>query len=360
MPKAPSSVVGIDLGRHAIKAVHLQRKGPRVVLQGYASRVVGTDPKDAEALAHHLKLLARDLGVAGKGCVVAVSNPDSLIRIIEQPTTPTHLLRDALRLNGLALLNQDCRDYILDCDRIPLANGHTNGHAPVPAETNGRPTSRYIVGGLPRKAVGEITAALTRNRAPADRLQLAPLCNYNAFEFSHPDVFTREAFVLVDIGHVETRVLAGSRKELVLARTIDYGGDDFLQAITGGGSGGIDRESALSLIDANDPGMLEAGRTSLIHLARELRSSIGFFEGQREETVGRVYFSGGLVRALMPLQILSDELEIACVTWDPFQTCQIDLPKGKLAAFEAERTHLNVACGAALDLLLEPKDGDAE
>ena len=46
------------------------------------------------------------------------------------------------------------------------------------------------------------------------------------------------------------------------------------------------------------------------------------------------------------------------MTWDPFQTCQIELPKGKLAAFEAERTHLNVACGAALDLLLDPKDGD--
>ena len=357
MPKAPSSVVGIDLGRYAIKAVYLQRKGPRIVLQGYASRAVaGSDSQAPDALAHHLKLLTRDLGASGKGCVVAVSSPDSLIRIIEQPTTPTHLLRDALRLNGLALLNQDCRDYILDCDRIPVsANGHhTNGHA----ETNGRPSSRYIVGGLPRRAVGEVAAAFSKNRAAADRLQLAPLCNYNAFEFSHPDVFTREAFVLVDIGHVETRVLAGSRKELVLARTIDYGGDDFLKAITGGDA--MDRDAAISLIDANDPGMLESGRTSLIHLARELRSSIGFFEGQREESIGRVYFSGGLVRALMPLQILSDELEIACVTWDPFQTCQIDLPKGKLAAFESERTHLNVACGAALDLLLDPKEDKDE
>ncbi len=163
MPKAPSSVVGIDLGRHALKAVHLQRKGPRVVLQGYASRVVaGTDPKDADALAHHLKLLARDLGAGGKGTVVAVSSPASLIRIIEQPTTPTHLLRDALRLNGLALLNQDCRDYVLDCDRIPAsngqANGHANGHA-APAEMNSRASSRYIVGGLPRTAIGEVTAA---------------------------------------------------------------------------------------------------------------------------------------------------------------------------------------------------------
>ena len=370
MPKAPSSVIGIDFGRHALKAVHLQRKGQRVSLHGYASRVIaGTDPADPDAMAHHLKLLYRDLGSTGKATVVAVSSPDSLIRIIEQPTTPTHLLRDALRLNGLTLLNQDCRDYVLDCDQIPEpaalngANGHVNGHngapSPTPAPANPalaalRQQSRYVVGGLPRAAVGQVNAAFQRNKTPADRLHLAPLCNYNAFEFSHPDVFSREAFVLVDIGHVETRVLAGMKKELVLARTIDYGGDDFLKAITN--DGGVDQESAMMLIEQNDPGMVEAGRLSLTHLARELRSSIGFFEGLREESIGRVYFSGGLVRALMPLQILSDELGISCVTWDPFQTSHIELPKARVTSFEAERTHLNVACGAALDLMLDPRD----
>ena len=42
MPKAPSSVVGIDLGQHALKAVHLQRKGSnRVAVAGFATRAVG-------------------------------------------------------------------------------------------------------------------------------------------------------------------------------------------------------------------------------------------------------------------------------------------------------------------------------
>ena len=356
MPKALSSVVGVDLGRHALKAVHLQRKGQRVSLHGYASRVVGdTDRADSDAMAHHLKLLYKDLGTSGKGSVVAVSSPEALIRVIEQPTTPTHLLRDALRLNGQGLLNQDCRDYVLDCDQIPIAANGQNGHAAPEPAPGARPSSRYLVGGLPRKTVEQVSAALLKNKSQPDRLQLAPLCNYNAFEHAHPEVFAQEAFVLVDIGHVETRLLAGSRRELVLARTIDYGGNDFLQAITN--NGGVDQPTAMTLIEQNDPGMLEAGRVSLFRLARELRSSIGFFEGQREETVSRVYFSGGLVRALMPLQILSDELEIACVTWDPFQTCSIDLPKSRLPAFDAERTHLNVACGAALDLLLDSEEG---
>jgi Tfp pilus assembly PilM family ATPase len=351
MPKAFNSVVGVDLGRHALKAVHLQRKGGRLAVTGYASRVLGdAPPENVDAMAHHLKLLFRDLGTTAKACVAAVSSPDALIRIIEQPTTPTKLLRDALRLNGLALLNQECHDFVLDCDQIPAA---PTAAVPDPAPAPGAGTrgmSRYLVGGLPRAEVGQISAAFGKNRLPMDALQLAPICNYNAFEYSHADIFARESFVLVDIGHRETRVLVGAKRELVLARTIDYGGHDFLKAITSGD--GIDQESAIMLVEQNDPGMLDASRASLFHLARELRSSIGFFEGQREEAISRVYFSGGLVKALMPLQILSDELEIGCNTWDPFQNCVVDLPKARMAAFDAERTHLNIACGAALELML--------
>lgn len=348
MAKALHSVVGIDLGRHTFKAVHLQRKSGRTVLSNYASRAVGGEmPSTPETLAHHLKLLLRDLGTAGKGVSAAVSSPAALMRIIDQPPTPTILLRDALRLNGLTLLNQDCREFVLDCDLIPSSDGSPDA---LLMDVGGRMKPlRYFVGGLPRAEVGLVSAAFARNRTPADRMQLAPICNYNAFESSQRDVFTRESFVLVDIGHLETRVLVGARKELVLVRTIDYGGNHFVEAVAA--EGAIDRESAIMLIEQNDPGMMDAGRMSLKTLARELRSSIGFFEGQREEPINRVYFSGGLVKALMPLQILSDELEIACNTWDPFQQCQVDLPKARLAAFDAERTHLNVAYGAALDLL---------
>lgn len=345
MPKALNSVVGIDLGRHTLKAVHLQRKNSRPTLTSYASRPVGENPLDnVDTLAHHLKLLFQDLGLSGKACSVAVSSPQSIFRIIEQPTTPPNLLRDALRFNGLALLNQDCRDFVLDCDQIPVAEGV---HHAAPA----RGSSRYLVGGLPRTELAQVSGSFNKNRTSASRVQLAPVCNYNAFEFSHPEVFNNEVFVLVDIGHVETRVLIGAKKELVLVRTIDYGGNHFLEAITAGG--GVDRESAVMLIEQNDPGMVDVGRASLMNLARELRSSIGFVEGQLEETITRVYFSGGLVKAIMPLQILSDELEIACNTWDPFQHCQVDLPKAKQGPFDAERTHLNVACGAALELMME-------
>ncbi len=369
MPKPLSSAIGIDLGQHSLKAVHLQRKGRdgHLQLNAFASRVVGGGAvENADQLAHHLKLLLKDLGATARAYSIAVSSPQSLLRIIEQPPTPTKILREGLRLHGLTWLNQDCKDFVLDCDQIPEAgpNGASsqNGgasNAPAADESSGLDRAlngnaaakkyRYLVGGLPRVLVGQISEACGKCRIPLTHLQLGPIANYNAFESALRPVFEKEAFMLVDIGHRETRVFVGTRRELVLVRSVDYGGREFLEAVSHDGA--VDRDAAITLVEQGDAGMTEAARASLAGLAHELRSSIGFFEGQREQTLQRVHFSGALVNAEMPLQILCDELEMPCDTWDPFTGCTVALPKSRQVFFDAERTHLNVACGAAMELL---------
>ena len=116
MAKSSNSVVGIDLGKHVFKSVLLQRKSDdRFVLTNYASRAVPETIATADDLAQQVKLLLKDMGGSAKSCAVAASDPGALLRIIEQPNTPVELLRSALRLNGLAVLNQECKDFVLDC-----------------------------------------------------------------------------------------------------------------------------------------------------------------------------------------------------------------------------------------------------
>ena len=135
MARRGNSVFGIDLGKHVFKGVLLQKKGDeRFVLTSYASREVPAEINTPEELAQQLKLLFKDLGGSAKGCAIAVSDPASLLRIIEQPDTPIDLLRNALRLNGLAVLNQECKDFVLDC--APVLAEATNGHAANGTESN--------------------------------------------------------------------------------------------------------------------------------------------------------------------------------------------------------------------------------
>jgi type IV pilus assembly protein PilM len=348
MAKRANSVIGIDLGKHVFKSVLLQRKGDhRVVLTNYATRAVPDEIKTADELAQQVKLLLKDLGGSAKSYAVAVSDPDALLRIIEQPHTPIELLRSALRLNGLAVLNQECKNFVLDC--APVSAVALAGVAPNGASLESSGKTRYLVGGMLRPAVKQISEAFGKTKTPANVLQLAPVCSFNAFEFAYPQIFANEAFLLLDMGHQQSTVLIGHKTELMLVRSVDYGGKLFGEALTADGA--VDSATARLLMQQGDAGMADACRNSLLGLATEVRNSIGFFEGQCEESIHRIFVSGGMAKTEMILQTLSDELGLPCEIWDPLETCEVALPPAKRQALSSEFVSLNVACGAAISYL---------
>jgi Tfp pilus assembly PilM family ATPase len=357
MARRADSVIGIDLGKHTFKGVVIRRKGDSsFILTGFASRQVPEEFTTPEELSQEIKGLLKDIGHGAKACAVAISDPNALIRIIEQPDTPVELLRNALRLNGLAVLNQECKDFVLDI--APVLNrsaigGSTNNTSSssggVAVESGVLTKTKYLVGGMLRPTVAQISAAMSKARAPFDILQLAPVCSFNAFEFAYPEVFTNDAFVLLDMGHAQSTVLIGSKGELVLVRSIDYGGKALTHALTAEGS--LETEAAWHMVQQGDEAMSEICRNSLSRLSTEVRNSIGFFEGQREESINRIFVSGGLARVETVLQTLSDELGLACEIWDPLETCELSLPAAKRQALPNEFVSLNVACGAAFEYL---------
>jgi Tfp pilus assembly PilM family ATPase len=251
-------------------------------------------------------------------------------------------------------LNQECRDFVLDCAPVvEELNGHgTNGDTEAEQQVNGQngvAKMKYLVGGMLRPTVKQIAEACGKTRVAADILQLAPVCSFNAFEFAYPEIFANDAFLLLDMGHLQSTVLIGSKKELVLVRSIDYGGKALTQALTADGA--LDANAARVMMEEGDAGMAEICRSSLTRLATEVRNSIGFFEGQHEQSIHRIFVSGGLARTETILQTLSDELGLPCEIWDPLETCEVALPPAKRQALPNEFVSLNVACGAAFEYL---------
>jgi len=346
--KLPNAVIGVDLGRHSIKTVALQRKGGnRFVVSNYAVHVMETAPQTAEQLTAEIKIALKEMGGANaRQCAIAVSSSDSLIRIIEQPVTPREILRDAIRLNGLSLLNQDVKEFVLDCETIPSSAG--------PVASSGAPQHtapvKYLVAGVPRSRVQLIDQAFQAfRRGSVHNIQLAPVCTFNAFEFSNPDAFANEAFLLVDIGHHNSTVTVGVKKEIVIVRAIDYGVSNLREFLTANATS--KQTDAFTALAAGDVTAVENARLSLTALTREIASSIGFFEGRREENITRVHVSGGGARLKPLLDILSEELHIPCEPWNPFSTCELALPAGRKETLADDIVSLNVACGAAAEAL---------
>ncbi|MEQ1860122.1 MAG: pilus assembly protein PilM [Chthoniobacteraceae bacterium] len=339
MAKAPSSVIGLDVGRYAIKCVQLQRRGEgRFAVTHYATRQLDGATASSAQLGTTIRDVLKQMGSA-RAFAVAVSAPEALVRIIEQPEMPPEILRNALRLNGANLLNQDCREFVLDCDKIS-ASGN---------ERTDSGQQRYVVGGMPRRELQRYHEALDGTGSVVNTLQLAPISLFNAFEFSHPEIFSAQAFFLIDIGHLSSTMILGSKRELVLVRSVEVGGHSILETLSA--MSGEPRESVLIALAQQDEMMLDNVRVAMMNLTREVSSSIGFFEGRREEAIPKIHVSGGPAKSQSLLRVMSDELRIPCEPWNPFDPCDVSLPSRQRAGFPAEMFDLHVACGAAAELL---------
>ncbi len=348
MAKTTSTAIGIDIGRHTFKAVALSRRGHNSIhLTDYANRQVGEGFKNEEELTQLLKLLLKDLGGSSRPCGISVSGLDSFVRVVMQPPTPTHLLREGFRLNGTTILNQDCINFVLDCD-IARPDGAVKAGDPAGNDQKNQQLP-YLVAGLPRSHVQQIFNAITRLRYTPAILQVAPVALFNAFDFAYEDVSSNEAAVLLDIGHLESTVLVICRREVVLARAIDFGGKTMMEALAGGGA--VDQFTAMALLQQSDPGLISLLSDTVASLSREIFNSIRFFETQREESIRRIFVSGAPSATDALLQVLSDSLDLTFEVWDPLARCQISLPKSKETSLPQDIMSLGNAFGAGLATL---------
>ena len=350
MAKTLTSAIGIDLGRYSLKSVLLQKKsGGRFVVTHFASLpVTEAAERTPEMLGSEIKALVKQMGGSAKGCAVAVSSAEALMRIIEQPETPPEVLRDALRLNGTALMNQDCKNFVLDC--VDCEVPATAPTQPASGGHGSATSHRYLVAGLPRLEVAQLTESFTIAGLNNDsNLHLAPLVVFNAFEFAQPDVFNNHAFFLIDFGHMSSTMMIGARRELSLIRTVEFGGRSFVEALCG--LSGESSETVLTALGNDDEVMVEYARMALMALTREIGSSIGFYEGRREEAIGQIWVSGGLARNATLLRLLGEELRMPCQPWVALERCELNVSTSKRAQLTEEMLDYSIACGAAAQLL---------
>ena len=337
-----------------MKAVLLSKRGgKRFILNGYAIRTLDTAVETPEQISHQVQQLFRDMGASPQYCSIAPSYSDAVIRIIEQPETPTDMLREALRLNGMALLNQEVKEFVLDCDLIKPAAVSKDKHAAAAKEGAHAESRRllYLVGGLPRALISKMDAGFQKVKKNCIvSVQIPPICAYNAFEFAYPEIFNSEAFMLVDIGHDSSTLTVGVKGELILVRSIEFCGKLLLNALSSHAET-TPAEALTALASGSNPLVIETARLMLTALTREISSSIGFFEGRREETISRIYVSGGLAKYKTVLDMVNEDLHMPCKTWDPLTNCEIGLPANRRQTLLEDGVNLAVACGAALEIL---------
>jgi Tfp pilus assembly PilM family ATPase len=316
----------------------MQRKGDQFVLTNFILHPLDEGGGESpEGLARNIKAVVKEMG-GSRPYAVALSAPDSLIRVVDQPETPREVLRDALRLNGGMLLNHDCKEYVMDCGELKVES------------RSGGNTKRYLAVGMARTQIAQFSSALgTGGVKDVGSLQPAAISLLNAFEFAQREVFEQGAFFLLDIGQFGSTMIVGGKKDVEMVRTMDFGGHAFVEALQG--PTGESYTALLEGLENDDEVLVENARFSLLPLAREVGSSVGFYEGRHEQTIQRIYVSGGISKNTAVLRILAEELGLPVTTWNVLENCYVQVPVAKQELLHDVYLDLAVAAGAAIELL---------
>ena len=343
--KKRDQIIAIDLGGRSTKAVHVQRRGDVSTLLRYCIMDAPIYEKtlSVEMLTEHLKAIYQALDTKNKFVSLAVSVTDSLIRHAELPQIPLEDMRQILKNNSKNYLQQELTGYTFDCYFIPTrSNGNGGEGIKISAAAQ---KLKVLVGGAKKQLADDIQSAVRHAGLIPDQVMPGIVGPVNAFELAMPELFSKEAVALVDIGFKSTSICLVQKGELIVSRVVNIGGDKLTQGLAE--AMGISYAEAEG-IKVGMPAEVQSNLEPLLApLGRELRASVDFFEHQQDRTVGQIYISGGSARSEFIVKSLETELLAPCRPWNPAAGLQMALPPAQAAEIEQIAPQLTVALGTA-------------
>jgi len=342
-------VMAVDLGTRTTKAVSLQRRAQGFALCGFAVLDAPIYEKTLapDLLTEHLKALTQVLRPTTKYVSLSAGVNDVQVRHADIPRMPLHDMRQILKLNSKAYLQQDLPGHIFDCQistRTPQSVP-----ADKPKDSGGAQKQKVLVAAARKQFIDDMVQGVKGAGLILDCIFPGLIGPVNAFERGMPELFQKEAVALVDVGFRSSSICVVVEGELVLSRVVGIGGDKI--------TNGLAEVLNISYAEAEGIkiGMASEVQTHLETLfapiGRELRASLDFFEHQNDRPVTQVLLTGGSACGDFIVEKLRQELMVDCKRFNPTSFLEMQLSPQQTAEIEEVGPQLTVALGAALAVL---------
>lgn len=323
------SLIGIDIGSHAIKAVELARAGGRfrVLHAGSADTPPGSVKEgvivEPQGVGAAIRQVFATSGIKAKSVVSAVGGQAVIVRELKLPPMSDEELRQAARFEAERYIPYGVKEVNMDFDVI----GETT-------EENQKKVVVLLVAAR-REIVDKHVQALEVAGLEPFVLDVESFAVMRSLDSQANG--PGEAVVFVDLGAETSDIVITEGGQLRLTRNVNIGGDALTRAIATRLE--MEFKSAEQLKEEKGVVLLEGeplpeDRTVLsLHevmlpilgdLATEIRRSLDYFQTRwRESRVGRVMLSGGTAKLQNLDRFLSLELGVETVVGDPFLSCEV-------------------------------------
>lgn len=362
--------VGLDFGTSQVRGVLFQRASTTLKLKSADAESLAATKNNSTYTAFKYKLEAFEVRpfpfTVGKPesisaaaavvaelfsclrapdrCAFAVINPvGTVVCQVELPRMPLPEARAALQLNSVRFLHRDLSDYYID-----LTEQIVEG-APTPAPKNTK--MQLLVGGATRADVLWYRHVLTAAKVRPVAIELSTLTVVNGLLATEPELCQKEAILLLDLGARSTSMNFIWRGQLLFTHVMYFGSQQITEHLAQ--KLGLDLPAAevekLKMSEAVQ-GLVQA---AISPLARELRSSIDFFDQQHDCRISRTLACGGVAGSPKILEILGSEVGIRIEPWNCLGRLDTTETRGDQAQLAVVAPELAAAVGVALTRLSE-------
>lgn len=336
--KKIKSLIGLDIGSRAIKAVELTREGHGFVMTGYGQTEVRSEEQRPDAILEVL----REHSFHTKRVVTAVYGKSVIVRYLSMMKMPDEDLRNAIRYEADKYIPFDVEEVVLDCQAFRDEQQSEGGDGEM----------RVVLVAVKRVLIDDHVSLLNGIGLQPTVIDVDSFAVGNAFELARGGAFFAEegerAIALLDIGANKTNINIFHNGTSYFTREIYLAGDDFTHAIAK--RLGLDLEDAETRKRA--PGdhpeeIVEAVMPTFDDLSNEILLSFDYFENQFDREVEEVYLSGGGARLVGIQENLERALNRRTRLWDPTEGIEIHEGAVDAALVRENASQLAVAIGLA-------------
>ncbi len=354
MFRRSKSIIGLDLGSQAVKAVEISLEGPEPVVTGFARAEIPPGGDKAEALAEVFKRGK----FRTKQVVSSVAGQSVVVRYIAMPRMKDEELRQALRVEADRYVPFELDEVALDCQalrRRPRSGGE--------AEGAGSDQVNVLLVACRNQVLEEQVKLLqTQGLSPSiidvDAFALAnawELCGLPAEgapveldENGQPRTKEELGVALIDVGASRTTINVLCSGETCFSREIGIGGNDMTQAVARRmGIEIFEAEAVKRAGDEKKPEVQRAIAPVLEDLTSEIALSLDYVENHEGIQVREILLSGGGILAPGAVTYVEQATGRAARTWNPLEGLRVASDRMNVEELETWASSLIVALGLA-------------
>ncbi len=347
MFRKAKSLVGLDIGSSAVKAVELKPAGKTFRVTNFGSEPVPPDSIvdgaiiDGAAVADAIRRLFDGRSIKTKEVAASLSGNAVIVKKITLPVMTESELAESIYWEAEQYIPFDIQDVNLDYQILDKGDA-----------ASGKSTMDVLLVAAKKEKIADYTGVIAQAGRTAVVVDVDAFALQNAYEVNY-GIEPSAVVVLLNAGASATNINILQGDQSVFTRDISIGGNAYTEALQRELNLPFERADLLKRGELVDGSSYDDARPVLRAVTEnvmlEIQKTFDFFKATASsDRIDRIMLSGGASRAEGFTEMLADRFEAPVEAFDPFKRVAFDNKRFQVDSPAALAPTVAVAVGLAL------------